>query len=292
MISGFFFSSSLKLKSLEFLKRKGMQLLLPIFVWAMIFSGLVLVYHIIQYNSTDYIQILKKNTSLQIFWFLRELFVSYFLVYFSMRIVKKYWLACMLTLCFVLVAPVGNIQLFLLPMFWIGIFLKNNYPLIEKYSKLILIVSFLVFVVCLCFWNGSYTTYFSPFQLVYYSPLEFSTTNLAIACFRWLVAIAGSIFWFVLFMIIHKANKLLSILSQIGIYTMGIYILQTYILEMLINRYIDFSNTNIWLYNFAITPLAASLVGVICIVITKWINKNKWLGLFLIGTLPSKSKSY
>jgi surface polysaccharide O-acyltransferase-like enzyme len=110
-----------------------------------------------------------------------------------------------------------------------------------------------------------------------------------IACFRWLIAIVGSIFWFVLFMKIYKNNRFFSILSQVGLYTMGIYILQKYILETLINQHINFSNTNIWLYNFVITPLLAVTIGIICILIIKLLNKNKLAGLFLIGTLPKKS---
>ncbi|MDR0546190.1 MAG: acyltransferase family protein [Dysgonamonadaceae bacterium] len=284
VVSGFFFASSLKLNIKDFMLKKGKQLLLPCFSWAILFALLYVATTIYHNTKIDYVRLLKSVSPLGWFWFLRELFISYCIVYFALKMLKKQWLACLLSICFVLIAPFcGTTQRFLLPMFWVGIFLKDNYHFLEKYSKWILPVTTVLFALCLVFWNGNYTMYVSPLKILNLRELTFNTTNIDIALFRLAIGIVGSVFWFMLFLKIYKNNRIFLLLSQAGTYTMGIYILQRKILEIWINKILDFPNVNIWVYNFLITPLIAVLVGFGCIFLIKFISKSKFLGTVLFG---------
>jgi fucose 4-O-acetylase-like acetyltransferase len=286
MISGFFFRSSLKLNFKQFIKKKGLQLLLPCLVWAILFGLLKFTKAIILKSDINYIsEMMKIIVPFKWpFWFLKEIFISYFLVYVTLKIFKKEWLACILSVSFVLIAPYCGFQRFLLPIFWFGIYLKNNYQFILKYSKWILGISGLVFGICLLFWDGNYTIYVTGFQkLLKMRTLSFNFANIDIAMFRLIIGSVGSIFWLMLFQQIYKKNLFFSKLGKIGTYTLGIYIFQVTILENWINNKIDFSTANIWIYNLVITPVIALLVLIICIYLIKLISKNNVLKTVLIG---------
>jgi len=218
------------------------------------------------------------------FWFLRELFISYFIVYVSFKLFKKDWLACLLSICFVLIAPYCGAQRVFLPVFWAGIYLKNNYQFISKYTKQILIISGIVFAMCLLFWNGNYTMYVTDFpKLLKIRTLSFNFTNIDISFFRLLIGLCGSLFWFMLFEKIYKNNKLFVCLGKIGANTLAIYLLQRLILEDWINKIVDFPNMNIWIYNLIVTPLISLAVLGICMLVIKFVQKNKYAEVILFG---------
>ena len=276
MISGFFFRSSLKLNFKVFLYKKSMQLLLPCVVWATI-------YYLIDFsaaalNGNEHFFSNWFGELKQIFfpnrwaWFLRELFISYFIVYASLKILKKDWLACLLSIGFVLIMPHCEFQRVFLPVFWAGIYLNDNYQFISRYSKQILIISGTVFAMCLFFWDGNYYVTSFP-KLLEMRTLSFNFTNIDISLFRLFIGLCGSLFWFVLFGKIYKNNKFFDCFGKIGTNTLTIYLLQRLILENWINRMIDFPNTNIWVYNLIVTPLISLAILGICIVIINFCKK-------------------
>jgi fucose 4-O-acetylase-like acetyltransferase len=297
LISGFFFCSSLKLQFKEFLKKKAMQLLLPCFVWAVIFILMKISKELIVDHTISAVNYKSMLTTLLVplwwpFWFLKELFYSYLIVYLSVKICKKEWLAVVLSICFVLFAPLCGSQRFLLPIFWIGFWLKNNYQTILPYSKWILLTFGIILGTCLLFWDGSYTNYVTAFRPFNIRELSFDFSNIDIALFRWLIGITGSIFFFILFQTIYKKNRFFSLLGKTGFYTLGIYILQSTILEYYLNKTINFPFVNIWIYNFFITPLVAFVVLIMCIVIIKLIKKNRYIELLLLGNSYQYNKKH
>jgi fucose 4-O-acetylase-like acetyltransferase len=291
MISGFFFKSSLKLNAKEFLCKKMKQLLLPCFVWACLFMCFRFGKSIYTENSNfDWIQ--EFNTLIipfrWPFWFLKELFKSYAIVFFSYKVLKKEWIAFVLSICLVLLSPYQcSMQRFLLPLFWLGIYLKNHYQFVLKYSKWILGISGLAFGLCLLFWNGDYTIYRTSFDFFSMRNLNFSFVGADIAFFRFLIGATGSIFWFTLFQRIYKKTRFCLCAEKIGTQTLSVYILQFTVLENIINRILDFPTINSWVYNLLVTPLVAFLALAICLGIIK-IIKNKYLKLFLFGSLERK----
>jgi fucose 4-O-acetylase-like acetyltransferase len=286
MISGFFFNSSLKLNFKELVCKKGLALLLPCLTWTIIFGGLFCTKAFVLKSGINYISELTKiiDPLNWQFWFLKELFISYVLVYIALKIFKKQWLACILSICFVLIAPSCNMQRFLLPLFWLGIYLKNNYQVVLKYSKWILGISGLVFGICLLFWDGNYTIYVSRFPpLIHFIAFSFDFSNLDIALFRLIIGAAGSIFWFVLLQQAYKKNQFFAQLEKAGACTLGIYILQTTVLELIVSSRVNLSTVNIWIYSLIITPLIALFTLIICIYLTKLINKNDFIKTILLG---------
>lgn len=289
MVSGFFFRSSLKLNIKDFLLKKSMQLLLPCVVWAVIFFLMGVSIDIIKGNGYyfyDWFGILKKILlNAWNIWFLRELFISYFIVYVSLKLLKKEWLACLLSISFVLISPLlCEIQRVFLPVFWAGFILKDYYHLISKYAKQILIISGTIFAICLLFWDGNYTMYVTGFPaLINFKSLSFDFTNIDISIFRLVIGLCGSLFFFTLFELKYTDNKLFSWLTKIGANTLAIYLLQRLILEKWANGIIDFPNMNLWVYSLLATPLVSFVILIICFILIRSVKKIKYAELLLFG---------
>lgn len=285
LISGFFFNSALKLNFKAFIKKKILQLLLPCFTWALIF----VILHLIFSNSVDLIRDLKMiiNPVMWPFWFLKELFISYFLVFVFYRILKRKWIVFLVSISFVLVAPYCGMQRFLLPLFLFGIILKDNYQFFLNHLKWTLFISGVVFLVCLLFWDGNYTIYLTPFpKLVELRTMSFNFTNIDISLLRLLIGLSGSVFLFLLFQLTYSSNWINTQLEKFGIQTMSIYILQVTLLENIANLMLNFPTVNVWIYSLVITLIISLLILMLCIFITDLIAKNQHLSLILFGTSP------
>lgn len=222
-------------------------------------------------------------------WFLKELFISCVIVYIFIKFTNTHWLACLLSISFVLFAPHFGFQRFLLPLFWTGFFLKKNYTTVIKYSQHILLISALIFAICLFFWDGNYTIYVTAFpQIFNFTERTFDFTNLNISLFRLLIGVCGSLFWFMFFKTIYRSNKLFYLLGKIGAKTLAIYLLQILVLEIWINKLVDFTKMNIWIYSIVVTPIIAILTITFCMIIIDIIQKNKYADLLLFGNQISK----
>ena len=286
ILSGFFFRSSQKRNLKEFLLKKSIQLLLPCIVWSVIFILMWVSINLIKGNSHVYSDLPKRILSgAWDIWFLRELFISYFIVFVSLKILKKAWLACILSILFVLISPYFcEVQRVFLPIFWVGLFLKDNYHIISRFAKHILIISGIVFTICLLFWDGNYTMYVTSFpSIIKIKTLSFDFTYINISIFRLFIGFCGSIFFFSLFEIVYVDNKLFNWLTKIGANTLAIYLLQRLILENWANRLIDFPAMNLWLYNLVITPLVSFLILIVCFILIKSVQKMKYAEFLLWG---------
>lgn len=292
LISGFFFASSRSETLIPFLKKKTLQLILPGISWFVIFNIFNQFGYFIKQpelkSTVDFIlQLFDPHNWL--FWFLKELFLSYVIVYLLSRILKKdryLFIACLL---FVAVMPEGIMQRFLMPFFLTGIAVRKHFDFLKNNAGVLLLFSFLIFVVLLFFWDGSYTIYVSYFpKLIRLRTFEFNTQNLDISFFRFAIGLAGSMSFFLLFHKLLKKNTLSVLFSNIGKETMGIYILQFSILEKELRKFIQFNRTNDLLYNLLITPLITAAVVIICYYLVRFIKKSKYLSLFLVGNYSTK----
>ncbi|GHU07172.1 acyltransferase/acetyltransferase [Spirochaetia bacterium] len=281
MLSGFFFKSSLKNNLKDFVFKKGIQLLLPWFIWCVLRGSLLLINTIIiKGNDVDLIQAFRIIFGGH-FWFLRELFISYFITYVGYKILKKGYLVAILAICFTLFAPLMSSQSFYLPIFFVGIMLKEYYQFIRKHINIFLCVSAVIFILCLLFWKGIYYG-LSP-RIFSFRTFSFNFSNTPVALYRLLTGISGSIFLFSVFARTYKGNKDYSKLSSYGKYTLEIYILQVILIETMLTKMIDFPNINIWVYSLVITPIIALMVFILCVVIIKFIQKCKYIDFILFG---------
>lgn len=288
LISGFFFRSSIKMNLKDFLLKKSVQLVLPCVVWALIYYinsfSTAILNQDKPFLSNWLIELKNVLNPINWIWFLKELFISYFIIFVLLKLLKKEWLAFLVSISFVLIAPLCNKQRVLLPLFWLGIYMKDNYQFLSKYAKQILIISGIFFAICLLFWNGNYTMYVIGFpKLLNIKTLSFDFSNMDISLFRLFIGICGSLFWFTLFETKYKKNIFFDYLSKIGANTLAIYVLQRLILEEWINRIIDFPKMNIWAYNLIVTPMISLVILIICNFLIKIVKKNRYVELLLFG---------
>jgi fucose 4-O-acetylase-like acetyltransferase len=283
MVSGFFFKSSLRLNLAGFLGKKGRQLMVPWFVWCLFIyiwdnrggsllrgGNLPRLLGDVFYNAGWY-------------WFLREMFVSYLLAWIGYKVFKKGWLAALVLICLVLVAPhyYFRWQRVYLPVFFFGILLREKHELVTRRLTLILCASLAVFVLCLFFWDA-YFYDFAPNMFAaetWFAPVPQITIYLR----RMLIGIAASLFFFTLCQKFYRPGKVLSALSRTGLYTMEIYILQVFILEHVLTALVDFPGLDLWVYSLAMAiPLAAVLMA-LELGIIKLIYRCRRLALILFG---------
>ncbi|MPN14905.1 hypothetical protein SDC9_162234 [bioreactor metagenome] len=184
----------------------------------------------------------------------------------------------------VLVLPFCEMQRAYLPMFWAGVYLKDNYQFVLKYAKQTLIISGIIFAICLFFWEGNYTVYITGFpKLIKVRELTLNPTNINISVFRLFIGLCGSLFWFMLFERIFRNNVFFSCLAKTGVNTLAIYLLQRLILEDWMNRTIDFQNMNLWIYSLLVTPLISLVIILISYFLIKIVQKNKYAEMLLFG---------
>jgi len=285
-LSGLLFKNSLKQSYANFVKKKFVQLILPCIVWALILYLLSLItVRNPDFNFRDIEELLYPSS--WPFWFLVELFKSYILLFFLFKIFKNQALVFSLALTVVFLVNYENAQRFLLPFFIFGILTKDYFSFFEKYLKPLLIGFAALFCTLLIFWKGSYTIYFSEFPEIYsFRTHQFSFKNYDIALFRFVIGLAGCMFWFLLFKYITERQIIkvpINWLKKIGKETLGIYIIQKSILELFLTDYIDFYFVNKWITSLVILPIISIIIIQIIMFIIHLINRNKVARLLLIG---------
>lgn len=284
IISGFFFKTSLRKSFKDFTLNKVIQLLLPCISWTLIFAFL---YQITLDSDINWTAILNRviNPKEWYYWFLRDLFFSYFLMYVSYKIFKNETLAILFSIIFVLIIPDSfRMQRTFLPFFIIGILLKGNFNWILKKKNVLLCLTGLMFIVSIYFWKGIYTIYRTDFpSIINWQTLSINLSNIDISFFRLCIGAFGGLFFFLLIEKIENQGVFFKKLQSIGKQSLGIYILQLPFLEVFANKYLDFSNINLIMYNFVITPLISFLTLLVCLLIIQIIKKNKVLDLILLG---------
>jgi fucose 4-O-acetylase-like acetyltransferase len=162
-----------------------------------------------------------------------------------------------------------------------GIFCREYYTFIKKYTNIILLISTIIFGICLPFWKGEYYGIF--FKVFSWKTMQFDFSNITTGLYRILIGVSGSMFFFTMFNKIYYENTISKHLSKYGQYTLEIYILQVIVIETILTRIIDFPSMNMWLYSLVITPIIAIIVFIFCIIIIKLIKKNKYINILLFG---------
>jgi hypothetical protein len=203
------------------------------------------------------------------------------MAYIGYKMFKNGFIVFLLCICFTLFAPLMNNQSFYLPIFFIGIFCREYYTFINKYTNIILLISVIIFGICLPFWKGEYYGVF--LKIFSWKTMQFDFSNITTGLYRILIGVFGSMFFITMFNKIYHENTVSQYISKCGQHTLEIYILQVIIIETILTRIIDFSNTNMWLYSLIITPIIAIVVFIFCIIIIKLIQKNKYINFLLFG---------
>jgi len=100
VLSGYFFSSVLRISFFKVSIKKIRQLILPIVSWAVLMEIIFSIYSLYNSKTIEIVSLLKNistNVGLN-FWFLKSLFFCYILAYLLVKLINIDWLACLVSL--------------------------------------------------------------------------------------------------------------------------------------------------------------------------------------------------
>lgn len=257
IVSGYFYSQ--KGSTVDFVKRKFLQILLPVFFWSFVAMLVLRVPVDIKTFSTDNFHILpyiRDNILclLNSAWFLKALFLCFLYFYFAKNINKYVNLQIILSviilysLCLFDVIPNKNSYfegfVFLYPFFCVGYHFKKF--TFSNIKKLLLgsIVFFVMWCVLyskwkhgFCFYTTNTSMFANPYPCPYSDVPEISGWLVPlIMMYRFIIGLTGSlaVLLFVKFMDNYIGNnKIYMVFSELGQYTLGCYLMQDIILPQL-----------------------------------------------------------
>ena len=282
LLCGYFFGSSLKLTFGELLKKKFMQLMVPSILAFVILLAAV---WLIGYNpwpalfSQDWIGFM--NTV----WFLKCVFFCYVVGFAFVRLFRKVWLAAIMSVILFSLLPYGDVANFnfMLPMFWVGYFCKQNQSFLDRHRKTALVAAIVAFAAMLPFWSGRLTVYMVPIHLLDWSTLTINMQNLGVTVYRLAIGIAGSMTFFLWSPYVYRwieQKRAVAVLNSIGRNTLGIYWIQTFLLEYTFNT-LGFCVPTVW--TFLLSPCLAFVELTICYQVTLVLKKSVYTRILVLG---------
>ncbi len=288
MISGFFISSALKLSWKDFLIKKGISLLLPCLVWTIIFSCL-------DFHGWHDLLMTIINPLHWKLWFLKGLFlvqlVMYICVWLSVRIANgggrsRAVLFAVLLSLLVYLLPFMSIPRIMMPMVWIGFFIRQKYDRFVKNYYWIALVSIVGFMILYQYWNADVQGIYAGAKVKIYEVIlgQADWIELVKMVYRILIGACGSVAIIALMHVLKRVPKWISV---VGSSTAAIYILQSLILESVMGTYMASLSTvmqiPLWVIFSVYLPLVTVVVIALCILLRKLIQKNDIASMLLIG---------
>ena len=280
-LSGLFLGKSFEMSPLAFLKKRFVQLLLPVLGFSVVF---VLFYNFVYAKwmgvaNLDFFTYLGGGDM----WFLKYLFVCSAIAYASKKIFRMDAWAALLPVMLLLTLTRSNIFR-LLPFLWLGYFLyKYRAGLLEKHLRATLAGSLATFAFFLCFWKGDYD---APIRFLYLKPpVHIDAENFFATFVRQGVGISGSVFFIALFKVISRkinvaSSRLATYCCTAGQNTLGIYCLQIYILEFGLDH-LNFRFA--YAGDVLVRCLMAIVILLVCDALVRLLARNKWTSLFFLG---------
>lgn len=265
LISGYFFSSSLKKPFKDFILGKTMQLIVPAITWTI----LTCIYLVIIHNGDAIIGEIIGNS-----WFLKTLFMSYVVLYSLVKLKVNKFFILVVCLLFFLLPRASFLQFnWLFPFFVFGFFINDNQRILSaRPSIIILLLTTTVFLF--------YVKYVFNVQSITINMYSVVHQPLAIII-RYILALSAS---FTIILITkyycEKDNIITNSCANIGKFTLGIYLIQSLFLEKIISSYMDFADINVYLFNYVISPVLSLLFVVLCVVLMNNINSKVIKRLF------------
>lgn len=299
VVSGFFFYKSLHLNFGQLLSGKLRQLMLPVFSWTVVTTLISATEHIantglhtlsIKQQFVDIVYGTVTN-----YWFIRSVFICYMLTYISKRIFSKDYIACIVSILFFL-ALTDNFRLaldkFMFPFFWMGYFVHKYLYTLNRHKTLLFSLSLLAWILLLCFWEKKYYIYITGCAFYHIENFRFITEDflprLTVVLFRYTIGIAGSFAFFFFAQLIYRPY--LHFIATIGQKTLGIYIIHILLMSFIM-PYLQWPQTNFYLFSLVYAPLTAIGLLSISLMITYLLEKNKFTNLIFLGGRYNKNKS-
>lgn len=283
MLSGFFAASSLHSSFLNMLKSKILRIWLPAYLWLTIALGACLILSMLSNLKISEIPNFFPPLY-DVFWYLNSLIFCYIIFFISKKLIKKDILACTLSCLLLIILPIGYIDNlnFMLPYFWIGYFIHKYDHWLSKHLRMIIIISFIGFVLLSFLWSGRYTVYKYPIALY---PLP-SASYLAVIAVRYSIGLLGALFFWTMavWIIAKKYIFKCSIFTHCGQYTLAIYIINVICCEIYSRSPLQIYHYNghLFLYNIASIIFSTIFITLIMFLISI-IQKNSFTRHYLLG---------
>lgn len=233
------------------------------------------------------------------FWYLKSLFLCYLIWGFFLKIQCKYKSVLLIVACLILFPALWHVPIigyckldFMLPFFGFGLLFRHYYNYIKNHRHLLLIITFLGFVVCELMWNEHFVWYHSRPNWIDYKALVlhkgevFHLSSLADSGLRYLAGIVSSVFFIIIFMNVYEkwqSNRCLLQLANWGGYSLHIYILQAFIVRMGIGAlhiHIAYAETPFY---EVVTMIVSISVSIVSIEIAKVLQRSTIINRYLFG---------
>lgn len=280
LISGYFSISSLRLNFIEFISKKFRTLILPVLTYSFFLTIFYLLFGNHGFTGINDVCLLFLGRCYAQLWFLKALFICNLFLYICKYSDFKWYILCGTIFVSQLIYDFHMPVMY--PVFLIG-FCIRKYNLINKLCKNIflywgLLLLFLALSIpyCLCVrilgYGGAKVGWYDELWNIY-SIIMGSSVSVSILLYT--------------VKFVKNQSSYLSlkekVLAYIGANTLEVYILQSFLLEVVLARFLKMPTFFSLLTSSLIFIPFSFLIIFVCIVITKGINTNYWLSLWIFG---------
>ena len=271
---------------------KARQLLLPCIAWGVLMSMGNLLLPFINGSHPDKSLLSTLWTN---FWFLKSLFICFCLWYVSLALLRKPWLAALVSLLISQCIVAQQVQ-WSYPPFLVGVLIGAHLDDLRRFRKPVALASFVIGGLLLLGWNKSF--FLIPSVYTWSTlPADAVMLNIAMRLYRFAVNISLSLGFIALFIGLDSlrlprstrniSHSAFHFLASCGKLTLGIYIIHSLIImvrERLCPGWLCCDALNPWLFNIAVAPLLSAVLLLISIGITRLIMLTPHLSFFFLGT--------
>lgn len=266
---------------MNLLKKRSVNLLLPVFLWTAIDYGRILLTNYLNGNSQPKaIIFVYFYTAFQNLWFLWAVFWGFLVVYFVHFKVKNPVIIYGILFLLMFITPDGmglGAYKYMLPYFMAGFYLNTNKIKSINFKShlyvLMTIILGILFVFLLQFFESDTLIYLSGYKLIG----KDISKQILLDGFRMVIGFIGSFMVISIFKILvdtynEKKCKLFTIVLDMFIYlgkkSMGIYILSGYVLVFVIQKISQINEQNYFL-NFVETIFVVTVSAIITTILEK-----------------------
>lgn len=264
-ISGFFAKAVIdsgKYSVNQLIAKRCWSLMMPIVVFAFI----------MRYVFGEYGRLI--NPIMYSLWFLKSALFCFVLYAVTVSLpTKRKWFPLLLSLVVSQAFILYNIKM-MYPCFLAGAFLKDKLATVQQRRKEITLVSGIVWLLLVLFFDASFWRYQPQDSLIFLTPeLAMSFDWWYVMGYRLAIGLSGSLMFFGIFEWLASRNFHNTYfgkgLNQAGRETLWIYVLQTILLETYLARWFNFDTIPQGLFYVVIVPLISILVLLGCMGILK-----------------------
>ena len=270
---------------------RARQLLLPCLSWGLLMSLGNLVQPLINGTHSDHS---LWYTLVWNFWFLKSLFVCFALWYAAIIVLRRRWLALLVSLLVSQCITMWEVQ-WSYPAFAIGVLIGPYLNTMRLRRRPIALTAFIIGGIMLIGWNKSYFLIPSVWSWATLAPKAI-VMSIAMRIYRIFIGASLSIGFIALFLglDVQPAYPFAARLADWGKLTLGIYIIHSQfniVRARLFPTLLCCDSLNPWLFNIVIAPLLTAVLLLVSIGLTRLITLLPRLSFFLLGTPWPKRQS-